>query len=236
VVFHVAGEFVMAAVARQSGHLVSTCRRFSMARTKLKSPYSVHPGVAMVQSWLISLPDKTGRSLDEWIRLVDEEGPPSDKERRDWLKSHHGLGTNTAWWIADRVAGKNLEDGDPEAYLKAAEGYVAAMFAGKKSGLRPIYDTLLKLGMGLGSDVKVCPCKTIVPLYRRHVFAQIKPSSATRVDLGLSLKDTDVPERLIDTDGLAKKDRITHRIVITSLAEIDSEVKHWIRFAYDLDG
>jgi Domain of unknown function (DUF5655)/Domain of unknown function (DUF4287) len=206
-----------------------------MARKKLKSPYSVHPGVAIVQSWLVSLPDKTGRSLDEWIRLVDEEGPPSDKERRDWLKVHHGLGTNTAWWIADHVAGKNLEDRDPEAYLKAAAGYVDAMFAGKKAGLRPIYDALLKIGMGLGSDVKVCPCKTIVPLYRRHVFAQIKPSSGTRVDLGLALKDTDVPERLIDTDGLAKKDRITHRIVITSLAEIDSEVKHWLRFAYDLD-
>jgi len=36
-------------------------------------------------------------------------------------------------------------------------------------------------------------------------------------------------------DGLAKRDRITHRIVITSRGEIDSEVKHWIRFAFDLD-
>jgi hypothetical protein len=40
---------------------------------------------------------------------------------------------------------------------------------------------------------------------------------------------------LIDTGGLTKKDRITHRIVISSPAEIDSEVKHWLRFAYDLD-
>lgn len=109
------------------------------------------------------------------------------------------------------------------------------MFAGKRAALCPIYDALLKLGMALGPDVKVCPCKTIVPIYRRHVFAQIKPSTPTRIDLGLALKDTQVPERLIDTDGLAKKDRITHRIVITSLAEIDSEVKYWLRFAYDLD-
>ena len=145
-----------------------------MARAKPKSVYSVHPSVTMVQSWVLSLPDKTGHSLDEWIQLVQEDGPDSEHERRDWLKSRHGLGTNTAWWIAERASGKSQEDDNPVAYLKAADGYVTAMFAGKKAGLRPIYDALLKLGMSLGRDVKVCPCKTVVPLYRRHVFAQIK--------------------------------------------------------------
>jgi hypothetical protein len=208
----------------------------SIARRKPKSIYSVHPGVAIVQDWIIGLPKKTGRTLEEWIRLVEDEGPTSDQARRDWLKSEHGLGTNTAWWIADRAAGRGLEDGDPEEYLKAAEGYVAAMFAGPRAGLRPIYDRLLKLGLSLGADVKACPCKTIVPLYRRHVFAEIKPASQTRIDLGLALKDTPAPPRLIDTGGLAKKDRITHRIAITTPAGIDTEVKHWLRFAYDLDG
>ncbi|HWQ34938.1 MAG TPA: DUF5655 domain-containing protein [Blastocatellia bacterium] len=41
--------------------------------------------------------------------------------------------------------------------------------------------------------------------------------------------------RLIDPDGFAKKDRITHRIPITSLAEIDAEVRRWLRFAYECD-
>ena len=205
-------------------------------KTKAKVIYSVHPGVVMVQSWLVSLPEKTGRSLDEWIRLVEEEGPATDQERRDWLKAQHGLGTNSAWWIVDRVAGRGREDSDPAAYLQAAEGYVSAMFSGKRAALRPIYDMLLKLSLSLGDDVKVCPCQTIVPLYRRHVFAQIKPASHTRIDLGLSLKDTPTPERLIDTGGLAQKDRITHRIAIASTADIDTEVKHWLRFAYDIDG
>jgi Domain of unknown function (DUF5655)/Domain of unknown function (DUF4287) len=219
------------------GHLVSSLDKEDklMARAKAKSPYSVHPGIVMVQSWVVSLPQKTGRSLDEWIQLVKKEGPRSEKERRDWLKTNHGLGTNTAWWIAERAAGRSFEDEDPGAYLVAAEGYVAAMFDAKKAGLRPIYDALLKLGLSLGRDVKVCPCKTMVPLYRRHVFAQIKPSTMSRIDLGLALEDTVVPERLIDTGGLAKKDRITHRVAISSLADIDTEVKHWLRFAYDLD-
>jgi hypothetical protein len=33
----------------------------------------------------------------------------------------------------------------------------------------------------------------------------------------------------------AKKDRITHRIPIASLEDIDDEVKNWLKVAYDLD-
>jgi hypothetical protein len=189
----------------------------------------------MMQKWVAELPEKTGRTLDEWVSLVKEAGPPTEKERRDWLKKEHALGTNSAWWIAERAEGKGGEDADPEAYLKAAEGYVEAMFAGPKAGLRPLYDALLKLGLALGKDVRACPCKTIVPLYRRHVFAQIKPTTRTRIDLGFSLKDTPATGRLLDTGGQAKGDRITHRIPIGSLAEIDAEVKRWLRTAYELD-
>jgi hypothetical protein len=199
------------------------------------SPYSVHPGVAMVRDWIDTLKAKTGRSLEEWLALIQKEGPPEEKDRRAWLKEAYGLGTNSAWWLAERAAGKGGEDDDPEAYLRAAAGYVEAMFAGPKAGLRPVYDRLLQLGLALGPDVKACPCKTIVPLYRRHVFAQLKPSTRARLDLGLALGDTPATGRLIDTGGLAKKDRITHRIPVGSLGEIDAEVTRWLRAAYDRD-
>jgi hypothetical protein len=199
------------------------------------SLYSVHPGVQMVQDWIATLPEKTGRSLDEWIQLVLEHGPATEKERRVWLKEQHKLGTNGAWWIAERAEGKGLEDGDPVAYLKAAAAYVEAMYAGPKAGLRPIHDKLIELGRSLGQDVRICPCQTIVPLYRHHVFAQIKPTTRTRIDFGFALRDTPATGRLIDTGGWAKKDRITHRIPITSVQEIDAEVKKWLKAAYDMD-
>ena len=210
-----------------------------MARTatqpKTKSIYGVHPGVAMTQKWVAELKQKTGRSLEEWMRYLKTNGPKDEKDKRVWLKSEHGLGTNTAWWLAERAAGKGDEVGDPDTYLKAAEGYVEEMFAGTKAGLRPIYDALLKLGLSVGKDVKACPCQTIVPLYRNHVFAQIKPSTRTRIDFGFALGDTKAKGRLIDTGGFAKKDRITHRIEITSLKDIDDEVKKWLKVAYDRD-
>lgn len=202
-------------------------------KQRTSSRYDVHPSLAMYQSTIAGMKQKTGRTLEEWIKLVEKEGPATEKERRIWLKAH-GLGTNYAGWIAEQSVGKG-GDGNPETYLKQADEYVEKMYSGAKTELRPIFDELLVLGRTLGKDVKVCPCQTIVPLYRRHVFAQIKPTTRTRIDLGLALKDTKVPKRLIDTGGLAKKDRITHRIEITSLKDIDAEVKKWIKIAYEMD-
>lgn len=205
------------------------------ARATKKSRYSVHPGVAMVQSWVATLKEKTGRSLQEWVTLVKRSGPRTEKERREWLKKEHGLGTNAASWIAERAEGKATVDDDPQAYLQAAEGYVEKMFSGGKAALQPVYEALLDLGFSLGPDVQACPCQTIVPLYRKHVFAQIKPSTRTRIDLGLALGDTKAPKRLIDTGGFAKKDRITHRIEIGRVADIDAEVRKWLKVAYEKD-
>ena len=203
--------------------------------SKPASLYSVHPGVEMVQKWIAELPEKTGRSLEQWLRYAKKSGPKTEKERREWLKGECGLGTNSAWWIAERAEGKGEEDSDPEGYLRAAVTYVEAMYAGSKAGLRPIHDALIELGRALGKDVRICPCQTIVPLYRKHVFAQIKPSTRTRIDFGFALGDTKPTGRLIDTRGFAKKDRITHRIPITSLADIDAEVNRWLKTAYDRD-
>ena len=203
--------------------------------TKKRNPYSVSPGVKMVQDWIATLKQKTGRSLDEWLEFVKKHGPPTEKERRDWLKAEHGLGTNSAWWIAERAEGKGTEEDDPETYLKTAEKYVEDMFKDKPN-LKPIYDALLHLGLSVGKDSKACPCKTMVPFYRNHVFAQIKPSTRTRIDFGLALRDTKPTGKLIDTGGFAKKDRISHRFAINSLDDIDAEVKRWLKRAYDMDG
>jgi len=203
---------------------------------KSESLYGVHPSVAMLQKWLAELKGKTGRSMEEWLALVKKEGPKDEKSRREWLKTKHKIATNSAWWIAERAEGKGWED-TPEAYLKAAAQYVEEQYAGPKEKLRPIYEELLTLGKSLGDDVKACPCKTIVPLYRQHVFAQIKPTTNSRIDLGFALTHYKgkLPKRLIDTGGLVKKDRITHRIEVTAAEQIDGEVKKWLKTAYNLD-
>lgn len=201
--------------------------------------YDVHPGVAMVQKWIEDMPEKTGKSFDQWLALIKKSGPKDEKALKSWLKEKHSFGGNTASWLAERSMNKEmgLGDEDPKSYLKLAPKYVDDMYA-KKPDLRPMHDTLLKLGRSIGNDVRICPCKTIVPFYRNNVFAQIKPTTKSRIDFGLALKKCTgkLPARLIDTGGAAKGDRITHRIEITSMKDIDSVVEKWARAAYELDG
>jgi len=197
--------------------------------------YDVHPGLSMVRNWIDTLKEKSGRSVEEWIALVKKEGPATTAERKAWLKSTHGLGTNGAMWIVDRAEGRDEGEENPETYLRVAAKNVEAMYSGPKEALRPLYDSLYDLARSLGGDVLICPAKTIVSILRRHVFAQIKPATRTRIDFGLALGDTPFTGRLIDTGGRAKKDRITHRIEVTSTADIDAELKRWLRKAYELD-
>jgi hypothetical protein len=131
--------------------------------------------------------------------------------------------------------GMGREQGSEEEYLAAAAQYVEAMFSGPRAALRPIYDALYDLARSY-AGAKLSPGKTIVPIYRKHVVAQIKPTTNTRIDFGFALKDTPAAGRLIDTGGLAKKDRITHRIEIRSPEDIDDEVRGWLRKAWEMDG
>jgi hypothetical protein len=193
------------------------------------SVYTLHPGFAMEASSLKNLKERTNRTLEEWIRIVKKSGPTTGKERIAWLKQAHGITTNYALWIAKRVDGTGGPDNyDPDAMVEE-------MFAGKKAGLRPIYDHLLALAFELGKDVRVSPGKTIVPFYRKHVFAQAKPTTAMRIDVGFAFKDRTPSGKLISTGGFEKGDRITHRIPVASLPEIDKEVKKWLKQAYEMD-
>lgn len=208
-----------------------------------KMAYDVHPSVADVQQWIRDLPAKSGRSLDAWMTLVRAQKLATEAAARDWLKREHAMGTNTAWWIVERAFAKDLSlmDDDPERYLALlAPTYVEAQYTGKKAALRPIYDALLALSRGLGKDIKVCPCKTMVPVYREHVIAQIKATTNSRVDFGLALgalvkAKKKLPARLVDTGGFAKKDRITHRIELTGPGGVDEFVARWAGEAYALD-
>lgn len=206
----------------------------------MASIYSVHPAVAYQQAIVDNLKEKSGRDLAEWLAFVKQAAPKAAgvKELSAWLKAQ-GLGGTQAGIVAERALVTPdrhafMED-TPENYLKAAEAYVEAMFSGKKAGLRPLYDALLKLGLGQGKDVKACPCKTIVPLYRNHVFAELKPATQTRLDFGFALGDLKASGRLIDTGGFARKDRITHRIEVKGPADIDAELKTWLKAAYERD-
>jgi hypothetical protein len=203
-------------------------------KTAPPAAYDVHPGVAMVQKWADELPAKTGRTLDEWATLVRQR-KAEPAAARDWLKTEYGFGTNYAGWIVEYTAGTATWDGDPASYLRAAPQYVDGMFAGAKAHLRPIAEAVIAFARGLGADVKVCPCKTIIPLYRKRVFAELKPATRTRLELALRLGEVPYSDALAANPRAKGNDKLRHLIALHDATDFDAAAKRWLKTAYQGD-
>lgn len=209
-----------------------------MARkTSSRVTYAVHPAVEHAKKIIANLPEKTGKTLKQWLALVAKSGLDSNRDIKSWLKAEHQLGGTTAMLIADQFCGKDTHLVSDKTYLAEAPRLVDEMYAGRKEPLRKINDVVIEMSIPLGPELRISPCKTFVPLYRNHVFAQIKPTTQTRVDLGLALKNYSkhIPKLLIDTGGLAKGDRITHRIALASVEDVNDDVQRWLSIAWELD-
>jgi hypothetical protein len=89
-----------------------------------KSIYSTHPSIAHWHAMLQSLPDRTGKTMEEWLALLHKSGLESVSERRKWLKEKHGLGLSTIGLILDEDEHKS-----PLPYLKP-ETLVDQIFSG----------------------------------------------------------------------------------------------------------
>ena len=112
------------------------------------------------------------------------------------------------------------------------EELLAAQYAGEKAALRSLYDRLAAIVSALGADAALEPRQTYVSLQRRKQFGVIQATSRTRVSVGLVLSAEPAGERL-KAPGSFGSGRITHRVDLLSLDEVDAEFEGWLRQAYD---
>ena len=189
----------------------------------------------MVKKWVDALPAKTGKSLEEWSEIIQAAKLPDAKSRKAWLKQEHGFGGNESYWLAEYSQGKHTWDFDPDVYKVQARAYVEAQFSGPKALLKPIFDTVLEFARGLGADIRVCPCKTIVPIYRNRVFAELKPATRTRLELALALDETPFAPPFIVNPRAQGNDRLRHLIPLLEIKDFKATAKKWLKKAYQLD-
>lgn len=199
--------------------------------------FDVHPGVAMVQKWVAGLPAKTGRSLEQW-RIVFTAAAKKHPVRKDLvaaMKDEHGLGTVTAEQIWEYTFGAQTWDGDDDIYLKNAEEYVTGQYSGAKAHFKPLFETVIEFARGLGKDVRVCPCKTMVPLYRDRVFAEMRPATKSRFELAMALYETPFDDLLQLNPRAKGNDRQRHVVHLATAKNFNTTVKKWLKKAYEFD-
>jgi len=178
----------------------------------------------MAATMIANMKEKTGKTLAQWIAIAKKSGEEKHGGVVKYLKSEHGL----THGFANLVAHKYLKSDAGSA--SADTDLVAAQYAGPKVGLKPIYDAVIKAASALGKDVEVSPKKTYVSLRRNKQFAIIQPSTKTRVDLGINLKDT-APAGRLEASGSFNA-MVSHRIRLENPADVDKDVKAWLKKAY----
>lgn len=173
-----------------------------------------------------SLAARTGRSLDEWLALIQASGidPLDQNAVRRWLRSEHGVPQNSQWAIADAAA-------RAAGWVRpSVEAYVDSQYGGAKAGLRPIYDALAGAITSLGDDVTIEGRGGYTPFVRGRQFAAVAAAARDRVDLGLRFTDPPSAGRLEAANGPGQA---THKIALRSVADVDDEVLHLLRLAYE---
>lgn len=178
---------------------------------------------------IANLKEKTGKTIDEWVGLAKASGKGKHGELLSWLKADHGMGHGYANLVAHATLNPTV--------IQAASGsgggdeLVEAQYAGAKSALKPIYETLIGAVGAFGQDVEISPKKTYVSLRRKKQFALVQPTTATRVDVGIQLKG-DAPSGRLEASG-SFNSMVSHRVRVERAADVDAELIGWLKKAYE---
>ncbi len=176
-----------------------------------------------------SIRERTGRTMNEWVALVDAAGVDQLDQNavRRWLKDAHGVPQNTQWAIADEAARR-------AGWVRPTpEQYAGQQYTGARAALLPIFEAVRDAALAIADDVTMQGRSTYVPFVRGRQFAAVAAATATRVDLGLRLPDPPNSPRL---QPATAPGQATHKVTLTSVDDVDDDVRHLLRTAYEQNG
>jgi len=175
---------------------------------------------------IANLEKNTGKSLDEWIKIVKATGLEKHGEMMKFLKTEHEF----THGFANLVVHKARKS---DAGSAGEEDLVDGQYKGKEH-FRPIYDGLIKEISAFGNDVEIAPKKAYVSLRRKKQFGLIQPSTKSRLDIGINLKG-EKPAGKLEASG-SFNSMVSHRVRVESETDVDKKVIGWLKKAYDAAG
>lgn len=175
-----------------------------------------------LQTMIDNMPEKTGKSLDEWHQLLKQRSFAKHSEAVNYLKKDFGVTHGFANTIVHLYnAGDQQTDPAEDQYRG-------------KERLLPIFESLQQFISSLGQDVELAPKKNYISVRRKKQFAILQPSTKSRFDLGLNIRGKE-PEGKLEAAG-SWNAMCTHRVRIENEQEVTKEVKGWIKEAYEQAG
>ncbi len=169
-----------------------------------------------------SLEASTGKSLDEWKRLIAASPETSPRARQRWAKDTYGLGQNYYMLVAremDRDAGLDTRDAEALGAKLWRDNAAAEVFRAVEAAIAELPDVVLGQRKGFSS------------FSRRYAFAAARPVKH-EVRLGLAVDPGSDP-RLAPSVREGWSERLTAVLVLTSREEVDAAVAHLLRQAWE---
>lgn len=180
----------------------------------------------MLQTMISNMPEKTGRSLDEWKNLLKSTDLQKHGEIMKLLKGDHGVthgfaNTIAAIYLKPELMESKPSGGNPDEDLLKGKEPIADIFTKMKGQFEAI-----------NGDVEFSYKKTYISLRTpKKQFALLQPSTKTRVDVGLNLKGVE-PEGIVEAAG-SWNAMVSHRVKLTEIAQVDASLASWLQKAYD---
>lgn len=183
--------------------------------------------------WCAELLERaTGEDVAVWNRRVAESGIDTEAQLRVWLADRGVSGYAQMLLVMERF-------GYPDHLLATADELFGGQYADRPV-LRPVADRVIESAQLSGAEVTVQMRKAYVAFVGpRRTFAQLVPSTKSRIDLGLRI-EVDLAEvaaddsraRLLPAKNLGNR-TCPVRIPLTDIAEVDEDVAAWLARAYD---
>lgn len=178
------------------------------------------------QTMIDNLHKNTGKTLEDWIAIVNKENLEKHGEIIKFLKEQHAFTHGFANLVAHKAKGSDAGSAENPDSL------ITEQYKGKES-LKPIYDKLMSEILTFGKDIEIAPKNAYVSLRRKKQFATLGPATKTRFEVGVNLKGEDATGKL---EAEKPNAMCSHKIKLTAINEIDKEVINWIKKAYDNAG
>ena len=178
------------------------------------------------QTMIDNLQKNTGKSLEEWVKIVQAQKFSKHGEIMNFLKKDHGFTHGFANLVAHKARSSDAgsqDDADP----------ITKQYKGKEHFFS-LYQELISSISKFGGDIEIAPKNSYVSLRRKKQFAMLIPATKTRFEIGLNLKNVASDELLKE---ISKKNAMcSHQIALEPDEKVTNNMLDWVKKAYEQAG
>jgi hypothetical protein len=177
------------------------------------------------QEFIASVAEKTGKSVEQWMDVIQRNGLDKPNAILNWLKSDHKLNHMQANFLS----GIYMNEGKP---VYDYEVLFSKLFDGKNT-LMPTYQALENsIRQQLPDNVEFIPTKAYVSIEGQRCFA-CATLTRKNIRVGLDLGAVPFDDYVQKAKSLGAMPNLTHMVEIEAAGDVNGRLMDYVKLAYN---